>query len=432
VLLVVGHVFSLFSGPVAQPPLLAALAELRFGGAAALAVAALGFVIYNAAFIVNVDGHQWDLKALFRVPGGSKTVYDSALGLTISSAVLIATLIGLSILQIFDLQLPGFLDFLPWVGIALFFVPPLVFASIGINAGREIDDHHYNRDWYRSSNYNTSDDIQSYVDAAQRYHNTSGMVRVCPASPFSHKLGPGADVWDVCGKDAQWFAGLLNASAGDCDDIFGIVFNYSFSVPGQTFPFSHDVSYDANNFSSWWQLYLEGQTSVCYGAAFDRDSLLNAETQRDLCLIRVTSVSDCAPGWDIETFQDIICSQFTHCKADFKDKTQRWEKFGAINVTESGSYQTFQLPAEWNDLDDLADYWSSVARSDLVDILLSWPPVWSVINSALLAVGLTGFLMMGIGIAVWIILNKRGELPAPVQPHQQLSSAALIDSAPYE
>jgi hypothetical protein len=346
------------------------------------------------------------------VPGGGKIVFDSALGLTISGSIVIVALIA------------GFIG-LPWFIVALVTVPIVVFAAIGIAAGSEIHDINSNRDWFESSNYNTSSDVRTYVDHANHFHNGSGF---CPVSAGTHALGPGADVWDVCGKDLQWFAGLWNSTAGACDDIFPVRFNYTFSVPNSNFPFSYNRTYTNGSFITWSDLYNYASVSGCYGSAFDGASLLKAESRRDLCLVEVASVTECAPGWNRERLQDTICSQFTECKANFEDQTQRWAKFGGVNVTNPGDWQRFQLPARWNELDDLADYWAGEYRADLVDRLLSTPAVWVTINAALLAVALSGWGMIVFGVGASFIGRRREEQPGvlPAVSPPVLSPVPLV------
>jgi hypothetical protein len=190
----------------------------------------------------------------------------------------------------------------------------------------------------------------------------------------------------------------------------------------------------ANQFIDGGDLYRTNYRAGCYGSVFDQESLVQAEKGRDLCLIKVKSVIDCAPGWSRQAVEDAICSWFTLCKSDFENETQRWTRFGAINVTEPGQAQTFQIPAEWNDLDDLADYWNSVDLDDLVTALLTIPPLWATVNAALLGAAAPGWLMIGIGIVASLLLGRReaaGGAPLPGR-FQAASSATLLDSAPYE
>jgi hypothetical protein len=275
----------------------------------------------------------------------------------------------------------------------LFLLPLLLFGGVLIAASIEIDFMSSPKHWfYHNSNYNMNSAVQSYVD---------GFHQFTPASaPPSPAHGNGATAWDACGHTDNWFEAIANAGPGALDDIAH--YDYAYSSPDRNPPWQTGRNFSWSHSFGWDTIYSMARVSACYGSEIDKASLRDAQVEQDLCLIEISTVKACAPGWSRATFQKSLCDHFTACNKKFDADVERWIVFGAVNVTKADSQQEFELPADWNNEDKIKSYLKEWESKALTDELLLPGPIWLAVNAALLAIGLSGWVAI-VGWSVFFL-----------------------------
>jgi hypothetical protein len=411
ILLVIGLVATLAGGAFAaasdripQPGFQQTLPGLVVIGKAALFVGSLGFLIYNAAMLAKLNEQLPVVRAAWAVPGAGRVLSDCSLALIILSGFILVLIICSGVLSMIDLKISERVDTGLHFAIAILFIGPLIAASIGIKVSSAIVDPTESIEWYHSSNTNRSTSVASYVNLATAWEKSRTVEQFCQPHP-------GPTVWDTCGCPDEWFDSLKTAAAGSYDTLSQ--FNYAYYLPGPTPPWGAPRAFAWDEPPSWSQLYSVGSTVGCYGTVFDNQSIDAARSSQDLCLLQLRKIEGCAPGWTRSLFNDLFCANFEKCKADFETSTNKWAKFGGVNISQPNESQTFQLPRGWNSPDKLEEYLKSQSQSDLHLALLTQPKSWYVFNTPLFAISIVGWILLIVGIIVGLLNLGAGVIPEP-------------------
>jgi hypothetical protein len=138
----------------------------------------------------------------------------------------------------------------------------------------------------------------------------------------------------------------------------------------------------------------------CYGTHFNEVSVYDARRNEDLCLLKLDSVENCAPGWDKEIFIDsAYCVEFQRCSADFATAKSAFIDLPADeNVDDNQNIVSFQFRPGWKNIEGAEAMLVSKNRSDIQRLLRIDGSVFLAVNSVFLAAGGIGLILIVIGL----------------------------------
>jgi hypothetical protein len=421
VLLCVGLIATVVnkSGPaMGLPRIVPALPTLRTAGGATVLIGSFGFVIYNSLFLWRLGNQLASIQSLWSVPGAGSVLYHISLALSILSSVEIFGILAWSIFSVVRGKAGKSGATLFWSAIGLIFLGPLIASAVGVSVSSAINgDLTETSEWYHSSNSNLSATVSGYVNEFKESQPKATPGPICTPRP-------GTSAWDFCGCDDYWFGNLSGMYPGSYD--FLSTFEYAYSLVPENPPWGTPRSFKWDSPPGWDSFYFTAQTTGCYWTTFNNVSIERARTHRDLCELKLDTIGGCGPGWTRALFNDILCSQFRKCVADFNDNVTKWDKLGAENDTgENDTVQVFQLPSGWNSIDLLEGYLKQKAEAELTDAFLTTPKFWLVFNAVILAVSAVGWLLLVVGI-----IAGSFDLDEPVIPETLATS--LVPAPAYE
>jgi hypothetical protein len=337
-------------------------------------------------------------RAISSVPGTLKTLSDCSLTLAVFGGIITALVLSLASAGILGIQFPAPV----WWVLCVISIGPLVASIVGIHQAPTvpIDDPVFTPKWYHSSNYNESSAVSSYVDRANAYHHWNVTRPRKQAGPSD-----GQDVWSACGYPDAFFALLASEPVGTSDLDFQ--FDFAYSSPSTGPPWTTNKSFSWESYPAWDDLYASSYTTACYGTSWDKSSITRAKETKDMCALKLATVEGCAPGWGKALFQDEYCAYFKLCVADYQEKTTRWAKIGAVNITEPGGSQRFQLPVNWNDMDKFESLVKSEQRSNAATSLIISPLYWVSFHAPLFAIEIAGWVLLVAGMAYWSCVSEK-------------------------
>jgi hypothetical protein len=359
------------------------LLELKLIGVVTLFVASMGFLVYDSLRLSEIDAMAARDRSEFLRPGGDKMLRDCSITLVTFSVLLVLAIVGLTVIKLFEVNLPDIAVNALGYSCAVLFIGQIVPASVGLDVALTFETW-----FYHQANYNRSATIKHYVDGAPR------IPRALPKPP-----GDGPTVWDECGVPDTFFIALAIAPPGTLDGL--IPFPYAYSVPGKNPPYPQAQDYPWDEFLDWDDLY---QTAVevpgCYGTVWDRESIAKAQKEKDLCRLRLKSVEKCGPGCSAGLMQDALCSDFKVCKREFERRIAQWRAVAAENVTRPGESPRFELPVGWDHLPEFESAAVDAYRRRVRTVLLLDPWFWLIFHAPLLGMGIVGWVSLVIGLFV--------------------------------
>jgi hypothetical protein len=398
--------------------LLRALPELRLIGTSAVFVTSGGFLVYDTLVYARVHSLSFGEWYEYISSGRYGVLSDCVLALVVLGAVAVAVILALAA---FHAKLPVIAIHGLFVTIATLSLGSFIPAAIGIyfsstttGAGEGGD-----IDWHHSMNYNLSQSLRDYVDAANRYHNTA-------SSRWQRTdVSAGSSAQDLCVKSESWFASILSAEPGDNDSL-GLTRPVEISFPGTNPPWRENRSFDWREYPTWDDLYeTHGEVMTCYGTAWDAESLKSALQKKDMCKMKVSSVVDCLSGWNKGLYADQFCADYKQCVSDFETNMARWEKFGGIDIGQVDGDEMFQLPIGWNRLDDFKENVKDEIWSQTYELMLAFPWFWIAFHVPLLGIASIGWVLLVIGIIAALIVRPE-TLDAQELP--SVTASPLINS----
>jgi hypothetical protein len=385
-----------------------ALPSLKAVGASTVFVGALGFMIYNIAFLREIGHLLPSARSLWFVPGAGNILYNISTAVSLLSGIEIVAIIGLAIFSVAGRKQEKQVVTFVWSVVCVIFTGPLIASAVGISVSSAINgDLTQTVEWYHSSNYNRSGTVSGYVN------ETGKLPPHPPQKPLPVDSGD-------CVPTDQWFEDLIKFQPGEADD--WALFYYAYSVPDHNPPWTNATNVTWDDPPGWDTLYATASTTGCYNTVLEPLSIARAHDHRDLCRLKLRSASGCGPGWDRALFDDILCTQFTKCRAAWETNMAKWDTFEGVNVTHRNATVSFELLPGWNALDKLEAFLKKEAVSELTTALLTSPDLWLVFNASILSIGAVGWLLLVAGIIAAAAVGPVGEL-AGIPGAQSLSSA---------
>jgi hypothetical protein len=394
--------------------LLSAASALRFPGAAITVVTSLAVLVYHSYYLATSD---LDSATRLResILGGPQTAYSCAIALVFFSALSIIIICAIGANSFFGDRFPPRTRSILWISFDLASFSIFVVTAVAVSTFSDVGDQF---DLWDSANFNKSKRVMNYVYDYQYYdkhHRKETRVgRSLGASQSS-----GDDIWDQCGWTDDMFDDpeIREPGAGDnLDQLEFFAYGYA-KLPTLPATYVYNYNFSADDF------FTQGpEIPGCFNATIDAHSLVDARIGKDLCSIKLESVTKCAPGWSVRRAQDsMACGLFSDCTKAFRETRKGCLAMGAVPGRLPNGTITYGFEPGWDKVSAAASVLADWDRTVLFHRLRASGPAFRAANTVFVAASAIGFVVLTVGIA----LSARSETTDPPSL-QTLGGAVLI------
>jgi hypothetical protein len=153
---------------------------------------------------------------------------------------------------------------------------------------------------------------------------------------------------------------------------------------------------------------------ICLGVELSIASQGAIEEMGEMCDLQIVKSRECAPGWSIDDLLDLACDLWKKCM-DGMDEDSREKRLDDLERigAEQNDYPfdaerrlpgSWVLPANWDNLDTLADYHIAQRGKEVDEELASNPLVYYASNLVFLVIGVLGLLFLIAGLVLGLLL----------------------------
>jgi hypothetical protein len=151
---------------------------------------------------------------------------------------------------------------------------------------------------------------------------------------------------------------------------------------------------------------------ACYGTKFDTQSLIKAQNNRDMSLIKMESAEACFPGVSKSFYSDFLCVKFKECSSNFAKSENRFQAIGATESHDT-TPPKFTIPNGWNNADGAESELISLNRASSRELLRSDFALWAyrAVNIVFLAFVTFAFVLSAAGSGASLV-EKDNDRPS--------------------
>jgi hypothetical protein len=421
------------------------LGQLKVSGALILAIVSFGFLVYDSRYAHMVT-KSFEMTVELRIPGPLQVMSRGAIALSVLSVLVLLAMLTSVVVTLLGLDFPNVVVIGLFGGGATVFLGVIITAGVVVSAAKPVV--HDDVDWERylwlldSRNYDENLEVQTYVDSYEDYEDSARSFGTeLLARNRSLKSSNGAD-------ERRCVRSALSRSVYDY-----IVLDLPLSLPlyfaSDQKPSNEDPSPrqplppDIDEYSWYYlghdnQSYVSGSETVqllewrvvpiCFGLDLD-EIIEEAHETGSICDASFPSAEACAPGWSEKDFADFLCKLWEKCMdrmdVDTRDKRRADLKvIGAVQQDYpyssnrhyeppdvyyySPAYErdAWVLPAGWNKLDVLKDYWSSEYAKEVDAQLPVDRLAFYASNLVLLVIGVVGWVIVIAGLVLGLLSGR--------------------------